>query len=230
MRIAKISFLKFFVILTVLAVLTELVYSFDLCPACSPEIVSSESNLPDYMLGKGKFSFIALSSLGEIKSDHAEGHSQIEQALVSSNYGITNHFKAGLMYGFSSQKLSLQIDYLLLQEKDIRPSLILGIGSFRGIFSESHPYVIAIKSIQPYVKLPIKISAGIKHKGDDLSKPQSELVGNLIFRVYRSVHIMGIFEGQEFDLAMYGVMFDRLIFGMRMIELKTPAVGIVWRM
>ncbi len=40
---------------------------------------------------------------------------------------------------------------------------------------------------------------------------------------------MGIFEGQEVDLAIYGVMFEKIIVGMRMIELKTPAIGVVLR-
>lgn len=210
--------------------LSRNVYPFDLCPACSPEIVSPDANVQGYMLGKGRISLIALYSLGETKSNHAEGHSsQIDQALFSSNYGITNSFKAGLMYGLTSQKLSLQIDWLLLQEKGIKPSLILGVGSFRGIFSESHLYLISMKNLEKHIKLPIKISFGIKHKGDDLLKPQLELAGNLIFRIYRSVHIMSIFEGEEFDMAVYGVLFNKFIFGLRMIELKTPALGIVVR-
>lgn len=210
--------------------LSRNVYSFDLCPACSPETVSEEEKIPSYMLNKGKFSIITLYSLSEIKSNHTKGHSsEIEQALISSNYGVSNRFKAGLMYGFSSEKLSLQMDWLLLQEKGHKPSLILGIGSFRGVFSESHPYIIAMKSLQSYMKLPIKISLGIKHKGDNSSEFQLEPVGNLIFRIYRSVYLMAISEGQEFDLAIYGILFDRLIFGLRMVELKTPALGIVVR-
>lgn len=208
-------------------IITGYLYSFDLCPACSPETVSSESNLPGYMLGKNKLSFISLYRFGE---EHEQGHGDFERALVAFNYGVTDRFKAGLMYGFSANKISLQIDYLILQEKDIKPSLILGAGSFRGVFSESHPYIVAMKSLEEHIKLPIKISAGIKHKGDDLSKLQLEPAGNLISRIYRSVHIMAIFEGQQTDLAMYGIVFDKIIVGLRMIELKTPAVGIVWRM
>lgn len=204
-------------------------YSFDLCPACSPEVVGRDIDLPGYMLGKGKFSFITLYRLSEEPEMHPAGHAQPEQALVSFNYGIMDRLKTGLMYGFSSKKLSLQIDYLLLQEKGIRPNLIFGIGSFRGIFSESHPYIIAMKNLENYVKLPLKISVGIKHKGEDLSKPMLEPVGNLIFNVYRSIYLMGIFEGQEVDLAIYGVMFEKIIVGMRMIELKTPAIGVVLR-
>ena len=204
-------------------------YSFDLCPACSPEVVGRYIDLPGYMLGKGKFSFITLYRLSEEPEMHPAGHTQPEQALVSFNYGIMDRLKTGLMYGFSSKKLSLQIDYLLLQEKGIRPNLIFGICSFRGIFSESHPYIIAMKNLENYVKLPLKISVGIKHKGEDLSKPMLEPVGNLIFNVYRSIYLMGIFEGQEVDLAIYGVMFEKIIVGMRMIELKTPAIGVVLR-
>ena len=205
-------------------------YSFDLlCPACSPEVVGRDIDLPGYMLGKGKFSFITLYRLSEEPEMHPAGHTQPEQALVSFNYGIMDRLKTGLMYGFSSKKLSLQIDYLLLHEKGIRPNLIFGIGSFRGIFSESHPYIIAMKNLENYVKLPLKISVGIKHKGEDLSKPMLEPVGNLIFNVYRPIYLMGIFEGQEVDLAIYGVMFEKIIVGMRMIELKTPAIGVVLR-
>lgn len=226
MKITKISFLKFFVILTVLAVLTEPVYSFDLCPACSPETVGSETDSPGYMLGKNRFSFITLYRFGE---EPTAGHSDFERALVSFNYGVTGRFKTGLMYGFNAKKLSLQVDCLLFKETNWLPGLILGAGSFRGIFSESHPYLITMKSLEPHIKMPVKISAGVKHKGDDLSKLQIEPAGNLIFNVYHSVHIMGIFEGEEFDMAVYGVMFDRFIVGLRMIELKTPAIGVVLR-
>lgn len=221
--------MKFVIIIFLLFLLSGNLSAFDLCPACSPETVSSETGLPGYMLGKGKFSFIALYRLAEPTGIHTAGHTEPEQALVSFNYGLTDRFKTGLMYGFSSQKLSLQIDYLLLREKDMRPSLISGIGSFRGIFSESHPYLIAMKNLEQYIKLPVKVSFGIKHKGDDLSKLQLDLAGNLIFRIYRSAHIMAIFEGSEIDLAFYHIMFDKLIVGMRMIELKTPALGVVLR-
>lgn len=204
-------------------------YSFDLCPACSPETTSEDKKIPGYMLARGKFSFIALYRLSEQSGMHTAEHTGPEQALVSFNYGLTDRLKTGLMYGFSSKKLSLQIDYLVLQEKDLIPSLILGTGSFRGIFSESHPYIVATKDLKEHMKLPVKISFGIKHKGDDLSNPQIELIGNLIFNLFHSVHLMGIFEGEEFDLSMYGVMFNKIIVGIRMIDLKTPAIGIVFR-
>ncbi|MDO8734068.1 MAG: hypothetical protein Q7K21_02790 [Elusimicrobiota bacterium] len=219
MKKLLLFFLAFFVLL-------KTAYSFDLCPACSPETVSSQTELPGYMLGKNRLSFIGLYRFGE-EPEHA--HGDFERVLVAFNYGVTDRFKAGLMYGISSKKLSLQVDYLLLQEKGYKPSLILGIGSIRGVSSESHPYIIAMKSLQPYIKLPIRISAGIKHKGDDLADPQLESVGHLIFNIYRSVHIMGIFEGSQFDLAMYGTVANKFIIGMRMIELKTPAVGAVVR-
>ncbi len=220
--------MKRFIFIILFCCLTKNLSGFDLCPACSPETVASETGLPGYMLGKNRFSFIGLYRFGGVHTGQHE-HSDFERALVSFNYGVTDKFKAGLMYGFSSNKLSLQIDYLILQEKDIKPSLVLGTGSFRGIFSESHPYLISMKNLEQHIKLPIKISFGIKHKGDDISKIRLEPAGNLIFRIYQSVHIMAIFEGEEFDIAMYGILFDKFIFGLRMIELKSPAVGIVLR-
>ncbi len=222
-------FMKIFLLLfLVLMFLLNIGYSFDLCPACSPEVISSEDGVIGYMLGKGKFSCISLYRFG--KESAVEHHGEFERALVAFNYGLTNRFKVGLMYGFTSQNLSLQVDYLILQEKNIKPGLILGSGSFRGIFSESHPYIVAVKSLEKQIKLPIRISAGIKHKGDDFSKLQLEPVGNLIFNIYRSLHLMSIFEGTQVDLAMYGVMFNKIIVGVRMIELKLPAIGIVLRM
>ncbi len=217
----------------ILLVPSNSMFAFDLCPACSPEIVGSETGMTGYMLGKNKFSFIGLYRFGEepsVEQNHNGNHGDFERALFSFNYGITDKFKAGLMYGFSAGKISLQIDYLLLQEKNIMPSLILGAGSFRGIFSESHPYLIGMKNLEQHIKLPVRVSAGIKHKGDDLSRGQLEPVGNLIFNVYQSIHLMGIFEGQQTDIAMYGVLFNRLIVGMRMIELKSPAIGVVIRL
>ena len=221
MKKLLLFFLAFFLLL-------KTAYSFDLCPACSPETVSSDTEKPAYMLGKNKLSFIGLYRFGE-EPEH--GHGDFERALVAFNYGVTDRFKAGLMYGFSAKKISLQIDYLILQEKGYKPSLILGVGSFRGVSSESHPYLMAMKSLEQHIKLPVRISAGIKHKGDDLLKPELEPAGNLILRVHGSKHIMVIFEGQTIDFAIYNSMFNnKLIVGMRMIELKTPAVGIVWRM
>lgn len=224
----------FLFIAAMLSLISNASHGFDLCPACSPETVSQgdkREDKPDYMLDKGRLTVVGLYRLdAETDTGKHDDSAEAERALLAFNYGVTERIKAGLMYGFTAEKLSLQADFLLLPEKQKWPALIVGSGSFRGIASESHPYIIAMKNLENIVKAPVNVSFGFKHKSESWKELGFEPMGNIIVRLYRSLHIMGIFEGEEIDAAIYGSLSERFIVGLRLIDLKTPTLGLVIRL
>jgi hypothetical protein len=152
-----------------------------------------------------------------------------DKAMISSSYGFNDRFRLGFMYGAPSNRLSAQINYLLLKEDKLKPNLILGTGSFRGVISESHPYLIAVKKIMLKSNLPIKVSMGVKQKADNIADLNLEPMGNIVIRVYKDIHFMVINESEMTDFAIYSKIVHNVTIGLRWLEFKSFALGIVVR-
>jgi len=115
------------------------------CPICSGSVFSTETML-------------STSTILTRALVYPEGE---ESFVAGLKYAFSPRFDMGISYLGTSGSVILNARTLLLQEEEVRPGIVAGVGTLRADAAEYAAFVSATKNLEDALGPPLRISVGL---------------------------------------------------------------------
>lgn len=188
------------------------------CPVCTGDLVAPAGDLAVApVTPHGTWAAFALWSP---QSHEAEG----ENGSATVMTGLWNRFEIGLTYGFGTDDYRLRLKGVALNQSDVRPAVVFGLGNLRPGSTETNGYVLlnwrTFGSVLPRAGGYLGVGTRVEHQ-------EPQLFAGVSYSIGGRTGAMASFDGRDPHLGLMVSPLSSVNIGMMAVEMKdlSPMVG-----